>query len=69
MVMHLYLQPVKFTLAKYDPESLNYPMVEAFFHMHSTPDKDYESYTASLQELWDNAYKARVQRENRDCSY
>lgn len=48
---------------------LNYPMVEAFYHMRSIPDKDYESYTASLQELQDKAYKARVQRENRDHDY
>ena len=45
---------------------LNYPMVEAFYHMRAIPDKDFESYTASLQELQDKAYKARVQRENRD---
>ena len=48
---------------------LNYPMVEAFYHMRSIPDKAYESYTASLQELQDKAYKARVQRENRDHDY
>lgn len=48
---------------------LNYPMVEAFYHMRSIPDKDYESYTTSLQELQDKAYKARVQRENRDHDY
>lgn len=48
---------------------LNYPMVEAFYHMRSIPDKYYESYTASLQELQDKAYKARVQRENRDHDY
>lgn len=48
---------------------LNYPMVEAFYHMRSIPDKDYESYTASLQELRGKAYKARVQRENRDHDY
>ena len=48
---------------------LNYPMVEAFYHMRAIPDKDYESYTASLQELRGKAYKARVQRENRDHDY
>ena len=48
---------------------LNYPMVEAFYHMRSIPDKAYESYTASLLELRDKAYKARVQHENRDHDY
>ena len=48
---------------------LNYPMVEAFYHMRAIPDKDYESYAASMRELRDKAYKARVQRENRDHDY
>lgn len=48
---------------------LNYPMVEAFYHMKSIPDSEYNSYTASLAELRDHKYKERVTRENRNHSY
>ena len=48
---------------------INYPMVEAFYHMKSIPDPDYNTYTASLQELKDKAYKARVHKENRNHDY
>lgn len=48
---------------------LNYPMVEAFYHMKSIPDEDYNSYTASLEELRQHKYKERVNRENRDHNY
>ena len=48
---------------------LNYPMVEAFYHMHSIPDEAYDSYTASMQELRERRYKARVQAESRDHDY
>lgn len=48
---------------------LNYPMVEAFYHMKSIPDADYYSYCVSMQELREKRYKARVQAENRDHDY
>lgn len=48
---------------------LNYPMVEAFYHMKSIPDEDYYQYTASLEELRNRKYKERVTRENRNRSY
>jgi hypothetical protein len=48
---------------------INYPMVEAFYHMKSIPDPEYNTYTVSIAELnakpRDNGYKARVDRENR----
>lgn len=48
---------------------LSYPMVEAFYHMKSIPDEDYNGYTASLEELRSHKYKERVTRENRNHSY
>lgn len=48
---------------------LNYPMVEAFYHMKSIPDEEYYQYTASLEELRNRKYKERVTRENRNHSY
>lgn len=48
---------------------LNYPMVEAFYHMRSIPDDRYYEYTASLNELQNHRYKERVTRENRNHSY
>jgi hypothetical protein len=48
---------------------LNYPMVEAFYHMKDIPDMDYNSYTASLDELRQRMYKQRVNRENRNHDY
>lgn len=48
---------------------LNYPMVEAFYHMKSIPDEGYNRYTASLEELRAKKYKERVNRENRNHSY
>jgi hypothetical protein len=48
---------------------LNYPMVEAFYHMKDIPDMDYNSYTASLDELRQHMYKQRVNRENRNHDY
>ena len=30
---------------------LNYPMVEAYYHMKSIPDPEFDSYTVSLEEL------------------
>jgi hypothetical protein len=48
---------------------LNYPMVEAFYHMKDIPDMDYNSYNASLDELRQRMYKQRVNRENRNHDY
>lgn len=45
---------------------LNYPMVEAFYHMKSIPDEEYNGYTASMDELRLHKYKERVNRENRN---
>ena len=45
---------------------LNYPMVEAFYHMRNIPDPAYFSYTASLEELRLHKYKERVAAENRN---
>jgi len=45
---------------------LNYPMIEAFFHIKSIPDPDYIEYTASLSELKrkKETYKDRVSKES-----
>lgn len=48
---------------------INYPMVEAFYHMKSIPDKDYNEYIASLNELTQGTYKQRVNQENRNHDY
>lgn len=48
---------------------LNYPMVEAFYHMKSIPDEDYNAYTVTMEELRQKRYKARVQLENRNHDY
>lgn len=48
---------------------LNYPMVEAFYHMQSIPDPRFDSYCATLDELIAGEYKARVNRENRNHDY
>jgi hypothetical protein len=48
---------------------LNYPMVEAFYHMASIPDPQYDSYYVALSELEAKEYKARVHNENRDQDY
>lgn len=48
---------------------LNYPMVEAFYHMKDIPDAAYNSYTATLEELRNRKYKERVNRENRNRDY
>ena len=48
---------------------INYPMIEAFYHMKSIPDADYNGYTASLDELKARKYKARVNAENRNRDY
>lgn len=48
---------------------LNYPMVESFYHMKSIPDPDYNSYAASLQELYKKEYKDRVNEECRNTAF
>ena len=48
---------------------INYPMVEAFYHMKSIPDADYNNYFASMAELKSGSYKSRVNAENRDHDY
>lgn len=48
---------------------LNYPIVEAYYHMKSIPDPEFDSYTVSLEELTGHTYKGRVNRENRDHDY
>lgn len=39
---------------------INYPMVEAFYHMESIPDENYNSYTVTKQELLSHEYKKQV---------
>ncbi len=48
---------------------LNYPMVEAFYHMSSIPDKQYNNRFATLEELKSGTYKMRVNKENRNHDY
>lgn len=48
---------------------INYPMVEAFYHMTAIPDPDFGGRTASLQELQAGGYKQRVNMENRNHDY
>lgn len=48
---------------------INYPMVEAFYHMASIPDKNYDTYYASLGELAAGTYKAKVNKINRNHDY
>ncbi|MHB8126757.1 MAG: hypothetical protein ACYDEJ_14185 [Desulfitobacteriaceae bacterium] len=48
---------------------INYPMVEAFYHMKSIPDDDYNNYVVSLTELSEKTYKQRVNQENRNHDY
>lgn len=63
-------------MAKYFVESsdvgklyINYPMVEAFYHMTSIPDLNFNTYNATPNELSAGTYKARVNRENRNHDY
>ena len=48
---------------------INYPMVEAFYHMTDIPDEDYPSYVVSMDELKEKRYKKRVNLENRNHDY
>ncbi len=48
---------------------LNYPMVEAFYHMSDIPDAAFLERIATLQELTAGTYKTRVNQENRNGDY
>jgi len=48
---------------------LNYPMVEAFYHMKDIPDSEYSTRTVTLDELRTHSYKKRVHEENRNHDY
>lgn len=48
---------------------INYPMVEAFYHMTDIPDEDYPSYVVSMDELKEKRYKKRVNLVNRNHEY
>ena len=48
---------------------INYPMVEAFYHMKAIPDEKYKDYIVSLDELSNGTYKQRVNFENRNHNY
>ena len=48
---------------------LNYPMVEAFYHMHDIPDAHFNKYFATQEELSNGTYKQRVNQENRNRNY
>lgn len=48
---------------------INYPMVEAFYHMSNIPDLEYDSRYAIIEELLAKKYKERVNRENRNHGY
>jgi hypothetical protein len=43
---------------------LNYPMIEAFYHMISLPDENYNSRKVDLNELINKTYKSRVHQES-----
>jgi hypothetical protein len=68
-------QKIKY-LSEYFTESsdmgklyINYPMIEAFYHMASIPDPQYDSYYTALSELKTKKYKERVHKENRNKDY
>ena len=48
---------------------LNYPMVEAFYHMQDISDAHYNAYFAQKSELVEGIYKKRVNQENRNGDY
>jgi hypothetical protein len=43
---------------------INYPMVEAFYHMRTIPDPDYQNRIVSMEELRNKKYKERVNGES-----
>ncbi|WP_065077345.1 hypothetical protein [Clostridium ragsdalei] len=48
---------------------LNYPMIEAFYHLSSIPDDEYFSRKVKLKELQDKKYKFCVQQESMGNDY
>lgn len=71
-----YNSDVLLALQKYFSDSsdmgklyLNYPMVEAFYHMKSIPDDDYYHCMTTLSELKNKKYKLRVQKETLGSDY
>jgi len=48
---------------------LNYPMIEAFYHMSAIPDLNYNVRNVVLSELRNHTYKQRVNEENRNRDY
>lgn len=73
---HLFSDYKIIEMAEYFSESsdmgklyINYPMVEAFYHMKDIPDGDYISYTVTMDELAEGTYKQRVNQENRNHDY
>ena len=48
---------------------LNYPMVEAFYHLQDIPDPNYFDRKASLEELINKKYKERVNQETKNKEY
>lgn len=48
---------------------INYPMVEAFYHMQSIPDHNFHERKVSLAELQNKQYKTRVQQETMAGDY
>lgn len=48
---------------------LNYPMVEAFYHLKNIPDEEYNERVVTMQELKKRAYKTRVNCDNRNHDY
>jgi len=48
---------------------LNYPMIEAFYHMRDIPDSDYYERIVTFDELRNHTYKQRVNAENRNRDY
>lgn len=48
---------------------LNYPMVEAFYHMTSIPDCEFNERAVTLSELKNKTYKTRVNAESLNRDY
>ncbi len=48
---------------------LNYPMIEAFYHMTNIPDAEYISRTVGMEELKGKTYKSRVNCESKGRNY
>ena len=48
---------------------INYPMIDAFYHMSSIPDSGYNDRVVAMDELRNKTYKSRVNAENRNRDY